>query len=599
MFHSEDGAETLLLQDRNVELCALSAPFFSAEYFQKRTLASHLFVVHHALSLAVALMRETAASDAEQAELARLRDDHLSAEWAAPLCESIYRAKDEGLRRTAKRLLSLAVGGDAARYQIYDPYVLSCEFRRLETLTRASQSRAGADKVVPPYSELVDLHVSVERIEALAKKRPENWGRFVKDHVDRLYFLFLASFAQHGYDDAVTCSTLHLLAMAGDTEAPESSAQAFQKQLADFVVPDVLHPFIHQCLLAQPRAELREHARAFLYFLWKNVATRTREELYGSLCAWITILPQFGAHATHFCELMTLLLSESQPVVKVEAKGEPANKRQSSLLKTLFEGFAPSAPAEPTREQPLLRMQLIADGLSLFARTFCSQLPVFTNHPNGSVYTRLGPKVVDGVFALEAACTQCSVAEAKVGQVKLKSIVAETKHTVKTSVMKLSESYLFSGLVLRLDVSNPVRAVRAIKIYFNHSVVADITTLKNKMDRWTLAKEARFANGQRDVKVSFAVPFAATNLMIEFSDVDASPDGQMEVVECQRCSVVIASKHGICSKCRENVFQCRQCRNINYENLDGFQCTECGYSRFCTVQVTVLGRPCFTAVTVA
>ena len=50
--------------------------------------------------------------------------------------------------------------------------------------------------------------------------------------------------------------------------------------------------------------------------------------------------------------------------------------------------------------------------------------------------------------------------------------------------------------------------------------------------------------------------------------------------QCPRCSRVVTDRHGICKNCHENAYQCRQCRNINYEKLDAFLCNECGYSRY-------------------
>ncbi|KAM6559466.1 hypothetical protein CsatA_028705 [Cannabis sativa] len=52
----------------------------------------------------------------------------------------------------------------------------------------------------------------------------------------------------------------------------------------------------------------------------------------------------------------------------------------------------------------------------------------------------------------------------------------------------------------------------------------------------------------------------------------------LEPLQCHRCSRPVTDKHGICGNCHEkNAYQCRQCRNINYENLDSFLCNECGY----------------------
>ena len=44
-----------------------------------------------------------------------------------------------------------------------------------------------------------------------------------------------------------------------------------------------------------------------------------------------------------------------------------------------------------------------------------------------------------------------------------------------------------------------------------------------------------------------------------------------EVLHCPRCSRLVTDAHGVCGYCRENAYQCRSCRNINYERRDPFQ----------------------------
>jgi len=44
-----------------------------------------------------------------------------------------------------------------------------------------------------------------------------------------------------------------------------------------------------------------------------------------------------------------------------------------------------------------------------------------------------------------------------------------------------------------------------------------------------------------------------------------------ETLHCPRCSRLVTDAHGVCGYCRENAYQCRSCRNINYERRDPFQ----------------------------
>jgi hypothetical protein len=65
---------------------------------------------------------------------------------------------------------------------------------------------------------------------------------------------------------------------------------------------------------------------------------------------------------------------------------------------------------------------------------------------------------------------------------------------------------------------------------------------------------------------------------------------------CPRCNRPVTDRHGICRHCRENAFQCRLCRNINYENLDGFLCNECGYCKHARFDYSVACKPSFICV---
>ncbi len=65
-----------------------------------------------------------------------------------------------------------------------------------------------------------------------------------------------------------------------------------------------------------------------------------------------------------------------------------------------------------------------------------------------------------------------------------------------------------------------------------------------------------------------------------------------QVLHCPRCSHTVTAAHGVCAYCHENAYQCRECRYINYAQLDGWLCTECGHSRYGRFDVSVLcGAP--------
>ena len=66
---------------------------------------------------------------------------------------------------------------------------------------------------------------------------------------------------------------------------------------------------------------------------------------------------------------------------------------------------------------------------------------------------------------------------------------------------------------------------------------------------------------QTQAKHSLTVPVAAGCIMMEFADfwenVSAS---SAEVLQCPRCTQVVAHPQGYCRYCKENAYQCRHCR---------------------------------------
>lgn len=81
-------------------------------------------------------------------------------------------------------------------------------------------------------------------------------------------------------------------------------------------------------------------------------------------------------------------------------------------------------------------------------------------------------------------------------------------------------------------------------------------------------------------------------ICIEIADTWHSlQEASTEALQCPRCSALVHDRFGICGYCGENAHQCRQCRAINYSSLDGWLCPECGFSRYCRLDVHLLSAP--------
>ena len=134
--------------------------------------------------------------------------------------------------------------------------------------------------------------------------------------------------------------------------------------------------------------------------------------------------------------------------------------------------------------------------------------------------------------------------------------------------------------------------VSQVNLYANNKPVTDVAELKNKWDLWRCVKTLHVGQGQTEVRFDFTIPIVATNLLIEYAAFhDAGV--QAEKLQCPRCSRTVTDKHGICKHCGDNAYQCRHCRNINYEKLDAFLCNECGFCKHARFEYTLVVKPSY------
>ena len=106
-------------------------------------------------------------------------------------------------------------------------------------------------------------------------------------------------------------------------------------------------------------------------------------------------------------------------------------------------------------------------------------------------------------------------------------------------------------------------------------------------------QDAAGSAGAGGDRFEFTIPVVATNLLIEYAAFHESSSASSEKLQCPRCSRTVTDKHGICKHCGDNAYQCRHCRNINYEKLDAFLCNECGFCKHARFDFTLVVRPSY------
>jgi len=134
--------------------------------------------------------------------------------------------------------------------------------------------------------------------------------------------------------------------------------------------------------------------------------------------------------------------------------------------------------------------------------------------------------------------------------------------------------------------------VSQINIYANNKPVTDVGELKNKWDAWKRVKTMHVPPAQTELRFDFSIPIVASNFLIEYAAFHEQ-GVQAEKLQCPRCSRTVTDKHGICKHCGDNAYQCRHCRNINYEKLDAFLCNECGFCKHARFDFTLVVKPSY------
>lgn len=257
----------------------------------------------------------------------------------------------------------------------------------------------------------------------------------------------------------------------------------------------------------------------------------------------------------------------------------------------------------------------------------CSAL---VSHPNARLYCRLS-EVLDltGYYLESDPCTTCAMTPLESSgrrDHRLDSIRAETKYTDQSIMHRLLSSYeVFTISVKVIDPRRTKRAKR-IDVFYSTRAVSDATELKSSEHPWSHLKSIVLGPNATEASTNLSLPIAISNVKFQFSEFHVFSDLQTsdgissrpeqshvlsgsgtsrrtsgrsgDALQCPRCSRTVTDRHGICRNCHENAYQCRQCRNINYENLDGFLCNECGYCKHARFEFSIGGRLTYVAETV-
>ena len=395
---------------------------------------------------------------------------------------------------------------------------------------------------------------------------------------------------------------------------------------------NLFHKFVKKHILGNSR--VRQQAVLALFSFYR--APDERATLCSFLSRWIPHLPWYGASSSCLMQMICLCnggsgVEGNKPEIAASAAGSvssraasPTTLAEPTLLRTLSGSsntsrssvlsaasgsmFAPpSSTSQPVSEEvkdsaSLPELVVVSpevkekssEALMKVVNLFDSVSHMLQSHPNSDIYRCL-PASARGdtdSFYLEGPCELCCHGNHKFTTSKLVNISKETKYSVESVAATFFHSQAVNVISIRADNVKSTKMIRGVKLYFSNKTISDLTATSRRIDPevWTLAKEVVVKPQTKEIRIALAMPVLARHILIQFSSFHDSPNGEMELLSCPQCSASVTSKHGVCHVCHDNAFQCRNCRNINYESLDAFLCNVCGNSRFGSFNVSVVSR---------
>ncbi|CAL5080495.1 unnamed protein product [Urochloa decumbens] len=503
------------------------------------------------------------------------------------LCSYISNPHTSFVRRYARRLFLHLCGSKTHYYSVRDSWQYSHEVKKLHKII----NKSGGFRNPVPYERSVKLIKCLSVLCDVAAARPKNWQKFCLKHMDLLPFL-VDNF--YHFSEECIIQTLKLLNLAfysgkdanHNAEKPEGadlkkkrkggdgSEGSSEKSCMDMeqVVEmfndkegDMLKRFIDIFLLEWNSAGVRHEAKCVLFGVWYHAKNPLRETMLSILLQKVIHLPMYGQNIVEYTDLMTCLLG------KVNDSSAKQNDTE------------------------LLNKCLTPEVISCIFDTLHSQNDLLANHPNSRIYNTLSCLVeFDGYYLESEPCVTCSCPDVPYSRMKLETLKSETKFTDNRIIIKCTGSFTIQSVTMNVYDARKSKSVKVLNLYYNNRPVTDLSELKNNWALWKRAKSCHLTFNQTELKVEFPIPITACNFMIEldsfYENLQAS---SLESLQCPRCSRSVTDKHGICSNCHENAYQCRQCRNINYENLDSFLCNECGYSKYGRFEFHFMAKPSF------
>jgi len=514
------------------------------------------------------------------ATLKIIKPDGMYKTWEPTIQVALGVRTSKYIRRIIKSFARFVCADDVVYLMIRDGNMLGMEIKWL------SDEATRSDNFTVPLSSS-EASRAIDHVSALTKltkKRRAVWKTYCFGHPDvyRLLYSILSSISVASIDSVpseLLSALMYLLCMSL-SEVPKSTnpknstvvsdeddegGKAYsdpspnEKEFIQFIVRDnkVLTRFANSYALHCSDLKVRTDASDFLKRAWYHTSDpeckRVLKELFTQM---IQSAPVFGAQAMQF---MTALGCMFQPHKASKEEGESKSEAEMLVI-------------DPKVIVSMLR----------------SQNRVLLQHPNASLYRRIGSVIGDSSKCLFEGrpCLRCNSASTAFQETDLGSISNQMRATSTARFYRLKNTYMINSVHLTIQKRrSSSRTVKVLNIYVNTRHVSDVIDLRDKWDLWKRVQSIRLPAGVTESTVSFPHPLSAANICLEVAELHE--ESRKEALKCPRCSSSVPDRHGVCSHCGENAYQCRNCRYIPYENYDAFFCPQCGQSKDCQFEVTM------------
>jgi len=482
--------------------------------------------------------------------------------WKDTIVFALGVQSSKYVHTAVKNLARLICTDDVIYRMVRDGNMLDTEIKWLE-----SEAECSHNFTVPMSSSesarVID-HLSV--LTKLSNKREAVWKAYCSEHpsIYKLLYVILTSICSVSADSVPADLIIAFLSLLS---AGVSSGNVEDKEVGKVASVRPSKAEIEFVLFMESDAKkLYQFAELFaLHYGDANVRT------YASvLLKRVWFLADSSESKRVLMDLFSCLLQKA-PSVGVQSK---------EFMNELGEMFDSKKAVDEQESEMVVDPKMLVSMLR-------SQNRVLMEHPNASLYTRLGGLVEDlSQYLFEPRpCMICNAASTECKLVDLGDITKQMRATSTARFYSLKNTYIIKSLSLSVQKRrDSSRTAKVVNIYVNTRRVADIIDLRDKWDMWKRVQSIRLQEDSREAVIAFPHPVSAANLCMEVAELHSSG---REALKCPRCGNSVPDRHGICSHCGENAYQCRGCRYIPYENFDAFFCPQCGNCRDCQLEVTL------------